>query len=103
METRIFRVGQMLFWPFHLLLVFAVISVHRVEAQPSGADTVRFLEQSTFGPTPSIGGVTIGIGVRVRSSVTNASTARVWEADSSLGGAAATSALPAGAARCWYW
>ena len=54
METRIFRVGQMLFWPFHLLLVFAVISVHRVEAQPSGADTVRFLEQSTFGPTPEL-------------------------------------------------
>ena len=54
METRIFRVGQMLFWPFHLLLVFAVISVHRLEAQPLRADTVRFLEQPTFGPTSEL-------------------------------------------------
>jgi uncharacterized protein (DUF1800 family) len=54
METRIFRVGRMLFWSCHLLLVFVVISVHRVEAQPSGADTVRFLEQSTFGPTSEL-------------------------------------------------
>ena len=46
-----FRVGRMLLWSSYLLLAFALISVHRVEAQPSGADTVRFLEQSTFGPT----------------------------------------------------
>jgi uncharacterized protein (DUF1800 family) len=36
------------------LLVFVVISMHRVEAQPSRADTVRFLEQSTFGPTAEL-------------------------------------------------
>ncbi len=54
MQTQMFRVGRMLFWSCHLLLVFAVISVHRVEAQPSGADTVRFLEQSTFGPTSEL-------------------------------------------------
>jgi len=29
-------------------------TVHRAEAQPSTADTVRFLEQSTFGPTSSL-------------------------------------------------
>src|SRR5919198_117249 len=54
MKTRRFRVGRMLLWSLHLLLVFAVISVHRVEAQPSRADTVRFLEQSTFGPTAEL-------------------------------------------------
>jgi len=49
-----FHVGRVLLWALHLLLVFAVISVHRVEAQPSRADTVRFLEQSTFGPTSEL-------------------------------------------------
>src|SRR5262245_954357 len=54
MKTRRFRVGRMVLWSLHLLLVFAVISVHRVEAQPSRAYTVRFLEQSTFGPTADL-------------------------------------------------
>ena len=53
MEIRMSHVGRMLLRSLHLLLVLAVISVHRVEAQPSRADTVRFLEQSTFGPTSS--------------------------------------------------
>jgi len=48
------HVGRMLLQSLHLLLVFAVISVHRVEAQPSRADTVRFLEQATFGPTSEL-------------------------------------------------
>ena len=54
MEIRMFHVGRMRLWSLHLLLVFVVISVHRVEAQPSRADTVRFLEQSTFGPTSEL-------------------------------------------------
>ena len=54
MEIRMSHVGRMLLQSLHLLLVFAVIRVHRVEAQPSRADTVRFLEQSTFGPTSEL-------------------------------------------------
>src|SRR5262245_21310846 len=54
MEIRMSHVGRMLLQSLHLLLVFAVISVHRVEAQPSRADTIRFLEQSTFGPTSEL-------------------------------------------------
>jgi uncharacterized protein (DUF1800 family) len=34
-----------------LSLVFILNTVHLVEAQPFPADTIRFLEQSTFGPT----------------------------------------------------
>src|SRR5215471_143692 len=54
MEIRMSHVGRMLLWSLHLLLVFAILSVHRLEAQPSRADTVRFLEQSTFGPTAGL-------------------------------------------------
>ncbi len=54
MAIRMFHVGRVLLWSLHLLLVFAVLSVHRLEAQPSRADTVRFLEQSTFGPTSEL-------------------------------------------------
>jgi uncharacterized protein (DUF1800 family) len=54
MQTCIFCVGRMLLWSAYLLLAFAFVRVHRVAAQPSGADTVRFLEQSTFGPTPAL-------------------------------------------------
>ena len=54
MEIRMSHVGRMLLWSLHLLLVFAILSVHRLEAQPSRADTVRFLEQSTFGPTTEL-------------------------------------------------
>ena len=54
MEIRRSHVGRMLLRSLHLLLVFAIISAYRVEAQPSRADTVRFLEQSTFGPTAEL-------------------------------------------------
>src|SRR5215831_7041044 len=38
-----------------LLSILLVLStVRRAEAQPSTADTVRFLEQSTFGPTSAL-------------------------------------------------
>jgi len=38
-----------------LLSILLVLgTVHRAEAQPSTADTVRFLEQSTFGPTSAL-------------------------------------------------
>jgi uncharacterized protein (DUF1800 family) len=39
-----------------LSLVFILSTVHLVEAQPSPADTIRFLEQSTFGPTSELVG-----------------------------------------------
>src|SRR5206468_5529923 len=54
MAIRMSHVGRVLLWSLHLLFVFAVLSVHRLEAQPSRADTVRFLEQSTFGPTSEL-------------------------------------------------
>src|SRR5215471_7951351 len=60
MQTRIFHVGLILLRSLYLLLVFAVSSTHRVAAQPSvavqpsKADTMRFLEQSTFGPTSEL-------------------------------------------------
>src|SRR6266849_6316507 len=54
MEIRRSHVGRMLLRSLHLLLVFAIISAYRDEAQPSRADTVRFLEQSTFGPTAEL-------------------------------------------------
>ena len=54
MQTQMRCVVRRLFWSLHLLLVFALLGVHHVEAQPSRADTVRFLEQSTFGPTAEL-------------------------------------------------
>jgi len=54
MARRMSHVGRMLLWSLHLFLVFAILSVHRLAAQPSRADTVRFLEQSTFGPTAEL-------------------------------------------------
>jgi uncharacterized protein (DUF1800 family) len=54
MQTQVLRVSWILWWSFYLLLVFTVTRIHRAEAQPSGSDTVRFLEQSTFGPTPEL-------------------------------------------------
>ena len=54
MQTQICCVVRRLFWSLHLLLVFALLGGHHVEAQPSRADTVRFLEQSTFGPTAEL-------------------------------------------------
>jgi uncharacterized protein (DUF1800 family) len=54
METQICCVVRRLLWSLHLLLVLALLDVHHGEAQPSRADTVRFLEQSTFGPTSEL-------------------------------------------------
>ena len=42
------------FLAFLLSILLVLGTVHRVEAQPSTADTVRFLEQSTFGPTSAL-------------------------------------------------
>ena len=39
---------------FILSLILVFSTVERVEAQPSPADTIRFLEQSTFGPTSDL-------------------------------------------------
>src|SRR5215475_15361478 len=39
---------------FILSLILVFSTVERVEAQPSPADTIRFLEQSTFGPTTDL-------------------------------------------------
>src|SRR5215831_14985015 len=54
MQIYVSRVGRMLLWSFHLLLAGVLLNVHHVEARPSEADTVRFLEQSTFGPTSEL-------------------------------------------------
>src|SRR4030095_15933574 len=49
-HLRAFRHGY-----FVLAVVGFVLGVrHNVQAQPSAADTIRFLEQSTFGPTPEL-------------------------------------------------
>jgi uncharacterized protein (DUF1800 family) len=42
------------FFSFLLSILLILGTVHRADAQPSTADTVRFLEQSTFGPTSSL-------------------------------------------------
>src|SRR5215475_9247239 len=39
---------------FILSLILVFSTVERVEAHPSPADTIRFLEQSTFGPTSDL-------------------------------------------------
>ena len=39
---------------FILSLMIMVSTARLVDAQPSAADTIRFLEQSTFGPTPDL-------------------------------------------------
>jgi uncharacterized protein (DUF1800 family) len=51
METAVFRVCRTLFVLASLGLVLLVNGVRGVDAQPSWPDTVRFLEQSTFGPS----------------------------------------------------
>src|SRR5262245_26959200 len=43
-----------MFLSLFLSLTSALATVRLVEAQPSAADAVRFLEQSTFGPTPEL-------------------------------------------------
>ncbi len=58
METRMFRVGRMRLWSFHLWLVFTVSSGHPVKAQPSGTDTKnRIYKAAVMSPrdTPSYG------------------------------------------------
>src|SRR2546426_6475619 len=45
------RTRPLMFVPIALLFLLLVGAVVEVNAQPSWADTVRFLEQSTFGPT----------------------------------------------------
>jgi uncharacterized protein (DUF1800 family) len=44
------------FFFYHLMFLtaFLLTTIGLAEAQPSVADTVRFLEQSTFGPTPDL-------------------------------------------------
>jgi uncharacterized protein (DUF1800 family) len=51
MKSGVLRFRRTLFWAAGLCCVLLVGGVHEVEAQPSWPDTVRFLEQSTFGPT----------------------------------------------------
>jgi uncharacterized protein (DUF1800 family) len=53
MEIRKFHASWMLLGSLPLLLVLCS-GARRAEAQPSRADTVRFLEQSTFGPTAEL-------------------------------------------------
>jgi uncharacterized protein (DUF1800 family) len=43
--------SRLVFLCFVLCLVAVLSVVHVAQAQPSSADTIRFLEQSTFGPT----------------------------------------------------
>jgi uncharacterized protein (DUF1800 family) len=51
MKSPVFRFRQTVFLVLTLCFVSLAGGVHEVEAQPSWPDTVRFLEQSTFGPT----------------------------------------------------
>jgi uncharacterized protein (DUF1800 family) len=62
MATRLFHVGSIFFFSFNLCLGWIVTTVGRVEAQPSRANTVRFLEQSTFGPTSQLIAHVQGLG-----------------------------------------
>ena len=54
MRTSFFPSSHLMFLSLFLSLTSALATVRLVEAQPSAADTVRFLEQSTFGPTPEL-------------------------------------------------
>ena len=54
MRTNLFPSSYLLFLSFVLSLAPTLTTVGLVEAQPSAADVVRFLEQSTFGPTPEL-------------------------------------------------
>jgi uncharacterized protein (DUF1800 family) len=51
MQPETCRARPRLFLSFTLFLLLLVGDVRGVDAQPSWPDTVRFLEQSTFGPT----------------------------------------------------
>ena len=54
MRTNLFPSSYLLFLSFVLSLAPTLTTVRLVEAQPSAADAVRFLEQSTFGPTSEL-------------------------------------------------
>ena len=54
MITNFSRSSHPMFLSLLLLLASTLAMVRMVEAQPSAADAVRFLEQSTFGPTPEL-------------------------------------------------
>ena len=54
MRTNLFPSFHPLFLSLILSLASTLGTVRLVEAQPSAADAVRFLEQSTFGPTPEL-------------------------------------------------
>ena len=51
MTTTVLRFCRTFFLFFSLCVALLINGVHKVEAQPFWPDTVRFLEQSTFGPT----------------------------------------------------
>jgi len=53
-RTNLFPSSYLLFFSLMLSLASTLATVRLVEAQPSAADAVRFLEQSTFGPTPEL-------------------------------------------------
>jgi uncharacterized protein (DUF1800 family) len=54
MKTKLSSAPLMFFSAFFLAAGLSLQTARLVEAQPSTADTVRFLEQSTFGPTPEL-------------------------------------------------
>lgn len=54
MRINFFPSSHLMFLSLFLSLTSALATVRLVEAQPSAADAVRFLEQSTFGPTPEL-------------------------------------------------
>ena len=51
MDTKCFSPHLVFLSTFILSSAFSLTTLHLVEAQPSSADTIRLLEQSTFGPT----------------------------------------------------
>jgi uncharacterized protein (DUF1800 family) len=53
-RINFFPSSHLMFLSLFLSLTSALATVRLVEAQPSAADAVRFLEQSTFGPTPEL-------------------------------------------------
>lgn len=54
MKTNLSLYRLVFFLSFILSLAFICNTARLVEAQPSSADTVRFLEQATFGPSQSL-------------------------------------------------
>ena len=54
MKTKLSSYRPLFFLSFILSLAFICSTARLVEAQPSPADTVRFLEQATFGPSQSL-------------------------------------------------